>query len=115
LLRGDAKTLDRDGLFWRNSASWATRQGSWKLVQYDGVPPFLFDLSTDEAEGHNLAPAQPERVAELTRRYHDWEKKTIAPLWPMRVTYRVRLRDVLERKPMVLLEEAEPGTIEVEF
>jgi hypothetical protein len=33
----------------------------------------------------------------------------------MRATYPVSLRDILERKPMLLLTEPAPGTIEVEL
>jgi arylsulfatase A-like enzyme len=118
LLRGEesaARHFSERPFFWRNSKSWATRQGSWKLIQYDGEPPFLFDLDADVAESRNLATAQSERVAEITRRFRQWEKGTIAPLWPMRVTYHVSLKEILDRKPMRLLEKAEPDTIEVEF
>jgi arylsulfatase B len=115
ILRGETRALARDALFWRNSASWAVRSGSWKLVQYEGEPPLLFDLAADAAESRNLAPSHPDRVAELGGRFSEWERITIAPRWPMRATYHVSLRDILDRKPMVLLEEAAPGTIEVEF
>jgi arylsulfatase A-like enzyme len=115
LLRGEATTLDRRDLFWRNSQSWAARHDNWKLIQYEGLTPFLFDLASDPGESRNLAAAQPERVADLTRRFREWEKGTIEPLWPMRVTYYVVLEEILSRRPMRLLTAAEPGTIEVEF
>ena len=53
----------------------AIRAGSWKLIA--GAPaaagqperkPMLFNLADDPAEEHDLAAAEPERVAELAER-----------------------------------------------
>ncbi len=54
----------------------AIRQGSWKLIEAaaDGHTlrpdrkPMLFNLADDPAEEHDLAAAQPERVAEMLER-----------------------------------------------
>ena len=56
--------------------SLAIRQGSWKLINSapDGHTlrpdrrPMLFNLTDDPAEEHDLAAAEPERVAELLER-----------------------------------------------
>ena len=67
-------------LFWsceNRSVKWAVREGRWKLVNDDTVPTIkqrsghpkfqtqLFDLEADPFERHDLAAAQPERVATL--------------------------------------------------
>jgi arylsulfatase A-like enzyme len=115
LLRGETKALGRDRLVWRNGASWALRDGSWKLVRYHDEPPFLFDLAADSAESKNLAPSMGDRVAELERLYRVWEAGTVAPLWPSRQPMYASLADILARKPMHLLDAPEPDSIEIDF
>ena len=114
LLRGETKALGRDRLVWRNGASWALRDGSWKLVRYHDEPPFLFDLAADSAESKNLAPSMGDRVAELERLYRAWEAGTVAPLWTRKPMY-ASLADILARKPMHLLDAPEPDSIEIDF
>lgn len=42
----------------------------------------LFDLSKDISEQNNLAPAMPEKVAELTSKYATWSESLRAnPGW----------------------------------
>lgn len=41
------------------------RHGDWKLIQRNGKPPELFNIAADLFEQHDLADAQPQRVAEL--------------------------------------------------
>jgi hypothetical protein len=44
----------------------ALRQGDFKLLHYwDTREDFLYDLSTDLGESHNLAASQPEVAAKL--------------------------------------------------
>jgi arylsulfatase A-like enzyme len=51
----------------------AMRAGSYKLVEFfEDSRVELYDLSTDPGEERDLAAAQPERAAELTRRLHSW-------------------------------------------
>jgi arylsulfatase A-like enzyme len=115
LLRGAATRLASERLFWRSGPSWAMRDGSWKLVQYPDRPPFLFDLAADAGERQDLAPGLPDRVAALTAAYREWDAQMIAPLWPVRVVFYAVLAEILDRKPVRLLEAPQPGTIAVEF
>lgn len=76
-----------DALFWRNGTNRAVRAGDWKLVQADDHV-WLFDLSTDVGETHNLAGKRPEVVGELKRLLSVWESELRAPAWPHRPNVR---------------------------
>jgi arylsulfatase A-like enzyme len=53
----------------------ALRKGDWKIVRERPDQPWrLFDLANDFAESMNLGSKQPERVAELTAAFADWER-----------------------------------------
>lgn len=49
------------------------RDGQWKLVKYQDQPWEMYDLSKDRSETHNLAPAMPEKMAEMQQAYSSWE------------------------------------------
>lgn len=84
------QTLSKDGvavhdeLWFYHEGNRALRQGNWKIVFADdanagrrGVDKeevtdikwFLYDLSTDRAEQHDLAEAKPERVKAMASRW----------------------------------------------
>lgn len=53
--------------------SGAIRDGTWKLIEhYDDGKVELFDLSADEGEARDLAPAQPDRAAAMRARLREW-------------------------------------------
>ncbi|MCD6051065.1 MAG: sulfatase [Verrucomicrobia bacterium] len=96
LLRGEAK-LTRQTLYWHyplaqphflgGRSAGAIREGDFKLVEfYDTKEVEMYDLSKDISEQHNLAPAQPEKAAELKRKLMAWRESVnaemIAPLPP---------------------------------
>ena len=60
-------------IFWRmlHREQRAVRSGHWKYLAMDGHE-YLFDLAADARERANLARRQPERLAELRRRYEAW-------------------------------------------
>ena len=91
------------------------RDGSWKLVRYDGEPPFLFDLATDPTESKNLAASMGDRATELERMYQAWEAGAVAPLWTTRKPLYTSLQEIVARKPMRLLEAPEPDSILIDF
>lgn len=67
--------LDRQ-LFWRIKRpreQRAVRSGRWKLVQ-DGNDFYLFDLSDDPGERHDLTAEHPELVRKLNAALDQWEK-----------------------------------------
>jgi arylsulfatase len=72
---------------WEHEGNAALRDGRWKLVrnftgQRSATPGFdppggrgdweLYDLATDRSERHDLAAAQPERVAAMVAAYEAW-------------------------------------------
>ncbi len=54
-----------------NEARGAVIDGSYKLLSFADFRYQLFDLSSDPGEKHDLSKTQPERFAELKRRYLD--------------------------------------------
>jgi arylsulfatase A-like enzyme len=115
LLRHEPGAAGHDRLVWRNGKSWAVREGTWKLVHYDGEPPFLFDLSKDPTESENVASSTADRVTELERLYRAWETGMVAPLWTTRKPLYTSLDEIVARKPMRLLENPEADSILIDF
>lgn len=66
---------ERVSLWWLHEGNAALRVGDWKIVRAKDEPWSLYDLSSDRTEQHDLAAAQPARVAELAR---EWERQTEA-------------------------------------
>ena len=63
---------------------YAARQGSLKLVRYQGLgagEPQLYDLGNDIGETQDLSPTRPRDVQSLKALYRLWEAQLIAPLW----------------------------------
>lgn len=67
---GATSTPSRD-LWWLHEGNRALRRGDWKLVAAKGDPWELYDLSSDRAEQHDLAPQQPDKVRELAEAWSD--------------------------------------------
>lgn len=75
-----------DTLFWRcrtRSNNYGARRGDWKFVHstegseqpgpnQKPARDMLFDLSRDPGEQHDLAAAEPQKLAELKQRYESW-------------------------------------------
>ena len=76
--------LGPDGPLGSLNTIWAVRNGPLKLVvirDRDDKKPALYDLPGDISERYNLAATQPERVADLERRYAQWTLDTIPDIW----------------------------------
>ena len=82
-LLGETKTPPHDWLHWRTGggATWAVREGNYKLVMAAKGQPELFDLKADISETHNLAAEMPELVEKLTKGHDAWNAEMIAPKW----------------------------------
>lgn len=94
-LGGERTDAPHERLFWsleNRGVKWAVREGRWKLVNDDTVPPAdqrlgkpsfktqLFDLESDPFEEHDLAGTKPELVALLQKamtEFHATMKPTI--------------------------------------
>lgn len=86
-LTGENNAAPHASLFWRFGPQKAVRAGNWKLVDSRDFAEKknsgwqLYDVSKDVGEAHDIAAANPQIVAELTKAWHQWDAKNIAPLW----------------------------------
>ncbi len=86
-LTGESNAPPHASLYWRFGPQKAVRRGNWKLVDWRDMAEKkssgwqLYDLSRDLGEQHDLAAAQPELVAELSKEWEQWNAKNVAPLW----------------------------------
>jgi arylsulfatase A-like enzyme len=74
-LSGRSPLLERQ-IFWRIKRPHeqrAVRSGRWKLLQ-DGPNFYLFDVSADPGERHDLTAERPELVGKLSAALDAWEK-----------------------------------------
>jgi arylsulfatase A-like enzyme len=74
-LSGHSPLVERQ-IFWRIKRpreQRAVRSGRWKLLQ-DGADFYLFDVSADPGERHDLTAEHPELVGKLNAALDAWEK-----------------------------------------
>jgi arylsulfatase A-like enzyme len=81
--RDRADETIHETLFWRTGPEFAVLKGDWKLLSNTrpGAFPWLFDLGTDPGERRMLTFANREVVADLQRRYREWEAQMRPPAW----------------------------------
>ena len=81
-----------DRLFWRSGDNKVVRDGAWKL-QIAGKPDkaWLYDLAADPTERHNLADAEPARVAAMRALIAAHDREQHKPLWPALVEAPIRI------------------------
>jgi arylsulfatase A-like enzyme len=80
-LRGGAPRL-RD-MYWRlaqRRKQKALRSGDWKYLATAKDGEHLFDLSTDPGEKHDRKAERPEVLAELRRKFAEWERGMLTPI-----------------------------------
>ena len=70
-LTGKVKTPPHEVLTWRWTAQSAIREGNWKLLR-GGEREYLYDLSQDIEEKHNLAEKHPEIATRLRKKLSAW-------------------------------------------
>ena len=92
ILRGDRAPVERT-LFWRRAPDphrggvephRAVRQGDWKYIDQPEGTQYLYRLSDDVGEQHNLAADEPDRVAAMERLLDRWEADVDPPLYDQR-------------------------------
>ena len=84
---GDAQGVPHEALFWRSGASQSALVNGWKLNLSD--PPgryWLFDMSADPVERHDLARERPEKLAELQAALAAHNAEQASPAWPARLS-----------------------------
>jgi arylsulfatase A-like enzyme len=86
-LAGEKASAPHEALYWRFGPQKAVRRGAWKLVDWRDFGEKrnsgwqLYDLSKDIGEQRDLADANPQVVAELSRSWDQWDAKNVAPRW----------------------------------
>jgi uncharacterized sulfatase len=88
-LMGNNKAAPHETLYWRWMAQSAVREGAWKLLR-GGEREYLYDLSTDREEKHNLAKQHPEIATRLRSQLKNWANTLNPPgmaLGPMAATW----------------------------
>jgi arylsulfatase len=81
--------LDREAIYWEHEGNRAIRIGKWKLVAKDpGGPWELYDMDADRSEMHDLAGQQPQRVAEMTKKWEAWARRADVLPWVWKPAYR---------------------------
>lgn len=82
-LSGERTGAPHERLYWRTGggATYAVREGNWKLACPKDGSPELYDLSTDIGERNNLAATQAERLGSLLKAYGAWNSELVQPLF----------------------------------
>lgn len=70
-------------LFWEHEGNRAVRDGAWKLVQAHGSAWELYNIDDDRTELHDLAAAEPARLARLVAIYDAWAARCGVRPWPL--------------------------------
>lgn len=75
----------RPAMFWQRQDQMAARVGTWKWIR-SGSDEFLFDLSADVSEQHNLLEARRDVAQELRSAFGSWRSEIEAaePRGPFR-------------------------------
>ncbi len=87
VLRDEAKSLNRDSVFWhfpcyigRGEPSSAVRMGDWKLIEKFQDETFeLYNLRNDPGEKKNLASIEPAQLKRLKETLRSWQDDLNAP------------------------------------
>jgi uncharacterized sulfatase len=111
-LTGENPAPPHDTLYWRWMAQSAVREGTWKLLR-GGEREYLYDLSTDREEKHNLATQHPEIATRLRAKLKTWADTLNPPgmaLGPMAATWNDYFDHYLEGKTVAPRAEASAAT-----
>jgi len=111
-LTGENKAPPHDTLYWRWMAQSAVREGNWKLLR-GGEREYLYDLSTDREEKHDLANKHPEIATRLRTKLKTWADGLNPPgmaLGPMAATWNEYFDHYLEGKTVARRAEKPQAT-----
>ena len=82
-IQGKATGRPHDTLFWRTDTYRVVRSGDWKLqVTERPKKDWLYNLAVDPTEQHNLADAEPARLATMKAQLARWDADQKKPMWP---------------------------------
>jgi len=84
-LSGEKKGSPHENIFWRlqgKKGGRALREGNWKLVKPTEGDVELYDVVADSGETKDVAKANPEVVARLSKILEEKNGKMIDPVFP---------------------------------
>jgi len=86
-------------LFWRDGPYRAVQENGWKLIVSE-MPKkdWLFNLAQDPTEKRNLAPQQPERLAQMKATLAAHHAQMPPPLWPSFIQLPIAIDKTLDQK-----------------
>lgn len=73
-LDGSLTSPPHETLYWRWIAQAAVREGKWKYLR-GGTREYLFDVTSDREEHHNLIAAHPDVALKLSRKLQNWASR----------------------------------------
>lgn len=72
--------LPSRSFFWKHSEAYAVRSAHWKMIiKEENNQPELYDLAVDPSEKNNVAAANQEIIARLSRELEQWKKDVFQP------------------------------------
>jgi arylsulfatase A-like enzyme len=90
--RGEAEGVPHEALFWRSGASQSALVHGWKLnVSSPPGRSWLFDMSVDPNEQHDLSKERPEKLAELQAALAAHNAEQAPPAWPSRLSMPINI------------------------
>jgi arylsulfatase A-like enzyme len=89
---GETTGVPHEALFWRSGASQTALVDGWKLSVSD--PPgrsWLFDVSVDPTEQHDLSAERPEKLAEVKAALAAHNAEQVPPAWPSQISVPINI------------------------
>jgi uncharacterized sulfatase len=97
-LGADAASPPQRALYWRDGPYRAVQEQGWKLIVSERPQKqWLFNLNEDPTERVNLAPQQPDKLAELRELLRVHHAGMPAPLWPSFIQVPVAIDKTLDQ------------------
>jgi arylsulfatase A-like enzyme len=82
-VEGHAQGVPHQTLFWRSGQYRVVLDHGWKLQDCGACNRvWLYDLTTDPTEHHDLSAQQPERVRQLKAMLDQFDREQAPPQWP---------------------------------
>ena len=78
-LNGEVSQPPHAALYWRFWDQAAVRNGKWKYIHAGNEANYLFDVTSDEHEKHNLIIGHPEIARDLAAKLSDWTSRLAPP------------------------------------
>jgi arylsulfatase A-like enzyme len=83
LARGEGQGRPHGAIFWRSGHYRTILADDWKLqVSERPAKTWLFDMSADPTEQHDLSGERPDKVRELSAILAEHEEQMVVPAWP---------------------------------